>query len=93
MGGSYRDNVDKSIIEQSTIQVGNELNCLFNGVPDSSRKQMLTGDNIMNELEVITDNDMSEMSAEFTPNVTSTPRSDRGQSDIINQSGSTIQKL
>ena len=43
----------------------------------------------MNELEVVTDNDMSEVSTEFTPNITSTPRSVRGQGDIINQSGST----
>ena len=92
LGGSYRDNVDKSIIEHSTSQVRNELNSSFNGVQDSSRKQTLTGDNIMNELEVVTDTDMSEMSAEFTPSITSTPRSVRGQSDIINQSGSTNSK-
>ena len=43
----------------------------------------------MNELEVVTDNDMSEVSTEFTPNITSTPRSVGGQGDISNQSGST----
>ena len=87
--GSYRDNVDKSVIEHSTSQVRTELNSSFNGIQDASRKRTLTGDNIMNELEVVTDNDMSEVSTEFTPNITSTPRSVRGQGDIINQSGST----
>ena len=87
--GSYRDNVDKSVIEDSTSQVRTELNSSFNGIQDASRKRTLTGDNIMNELEVVTDNDMSEVSTEFTPNITSTPRSVRGQGDIINQSGST----
>ena len=46
----------------------------------------------MNELEGVTDNDTSEVSTEFTPNITSTPISVRSQSDIMNKRGSTNSK-
>ena len=88
IGGSYRENVDKSVIEQVTT----ELNSSFNCVQYSPRKRTLTGDNTMNELELVTDNDMSDVSTEFTPNITSAPRLVRGQSDVINLSGSTNSK-
>ena len=51
-----------------------------------------TVDDIMSELEGVTDNDMSEVSTEFTPNITSTPISVRSQNEFANKRGSTNTK-